>query len=174
MAAALEDKGGRRSMAAGAFNGSNDGQLQDNCKAAGAKRKTQKQQSNEGGGSLWTPSDAFRHPKHQWRGICGMSTMVPQQSYKVACFGGSGGGASMGCRWQHIVVGEASAVPSGVQASGGGIGGITSVERWWGCCWGGGIVGALAASNASNNHQRERQRRVVVAEPQVDGRQRDN
>ena len=79
LTAAVEDKGGGCSMAAGAFNGGNDGQLQGGGKAVGAKRKMQTQQSNEGGGSLWMLSNAFRLAKRWWWSICGMSVMAPQQ-----------------------------------------------------------------------------------------------
>ena len=41
------------------------------CKAA------QTQQSNEGGGGLWTPSEAFQCAKCRWWGDCGMSAMAP-------------------------------------------------------------------------------------------------
>jgi L-aminopeptidase/D-esterase-like protein len=71
---------------------------------------------------------------------------------------GSGGSASV---W--LVVRGASVVRvAGI--------GSASVDRWW-CV---SHFGALAASNATTNHQQKRQKRVVVAEPQVDGRQHDN
>ena len=53
-------------MAAGEFYVVNHGRLQ-----------LQTQQSNEGGGGLWTPSDAFRRAKRRWWGVCGMMEMVP-------------------------------------------------------------------------------------------------
>ncbi len=57
------------------------------CEAA------QTQQSNEGGGSLWTPSDAFRRAKRWWWGVCGMLAMAPSAGL-----------------WECSVVGAAAAV----------------------------------------------------------------
>ena len=57
------------------------------CKAA------QTQQSNEGGGGLRTPSDAFRRAKRRWWGVCGMSAMAPLAGL-----------------WECSVVGAAAAV----------------------------------------------------------------
>jgi len=73
--AAVDDKSGGRSMAVGAFNDVDDGQLRGDGEAAGGKRKMQTQQSIEGGGGLRTPSDAFRRAKRRWRGVCGISVM---------------------------------------------------------------------------------------------------
>ena len=57
------------------------------CEAA------QTQQSNEGGGGLRTPSDAFRCAKRRWWGVCGMSAMAPSAGL-----------------WECSVVGAAAAV----------------------------------------------------------------
>ena len=43
----------------------------DDCKVA------QTPQSNEGGGGLRTPFDAFRRAKRRWWGVCGMSAIAP-------------------------------------------------------------------------------------------------
>jgi hypothetical protein len=57
------------------------------CEAA------QTQQSNEGGGGLRTPSDAFRRAKRWWWGVCRMSAMAPLEG-----------------PWECSVVGAAAAV----------------------------------------------------------------
>ena len=72
----------------------------------------QTQQSNEGGGSLWTPSDAFRRAKHRWWGVCGMSAMAPSVGlweYSVVWAAaavhlwGAGGSASLlEGRWRRL------------------------------------------------------------------------
>ena len=85
---AVDDEGGGHSMAVDAFNGGDNGRLQGGGKAAGAKTKTQTQQSNKGGGGLRMPSDVFGRAKRRWRGICGMSVMVPRRGFGAAALSG--------------------------------------------------------------------------------------
>jgi hypothetical protein len=76
------------------------------CKAA------QTQQSNEGGGGLWTPSDALRHAKRRWWGVCGMSAMVPLAGLwgcrvagaaaAVHLWGAGGSASSLEGRWRRL------------------------------------------------------------------------
>ena len=149
---AVDNKGDRRSMAVGALNGSSDGQLQGSSEAAEAKRKTQTQQSNEGGGGLRTPSMLSNVQRVGGRASAGCWQWRLSRAMGVSHCQGKGGSASMGRRQQCIVVGGVSMALSDAWAVGGSVGGITSVELWWRCCWGGGGVGALAASNATTNH----------------------
>ena len=79
-------RGGRSGLKTGVTTKVSGATMVD-CKAA------QTQQSNEGGGGLRTPSNAFRRAKRRWWGVCGMSAMAP--SVEI---------------WECSVVGAAAAV----------------------------------------------------------------
>ena len=64
LTAAVDNESGGHSMAVGAFYVGNDGRLQGGT-------------SNEGGGGLRTPSNAFRRVKRRWWGVRGMLVMAP-------------------------------------------------------------------------------------------------
>ena len=76
------------------------------CEAA------QTQQSNEGGGGLRTPSDAFRRAKRRWWGVCGMSAMAPLAGLwecsivgaaaAVHLWGAGGSATSLEGRWRRL------------------------------------------------------------------------
>ena len=70
------------------------------CEAA------QTQQSNEGGGGLQTPSDAFRRAKRRWWGVCGMSAMAPSaglwECSVVGSWGAGGSASSLEGHWRRL------------------------------------------------------------------------
>jgi hypothetical protein len=72
----------------------------------------QTQQSNEGGGGLRTPSDAFRRAKRWWWGVWGMSAMAPSTGLwecsvvgaaaAVHLWGAGGSASSLEGRWRRL------------------------------------------------------------------------
>ena len=83
--------------------------------------KAQTQQSNEGGGGLWTPSDAFRRSKRRWWGVCGMMEMAPLvglwgcsvvgAAAVVHLWGAGGSALSWEGRWRRLPTWAAALEP---------------------------------------------------------------